>query len=116
MTVTIYHNPKCSKSRATLQLLNDKGSQPLVVLYLETPPSAQELREILKKLGIKAKELIRFKEEIAKELGIKISDEKSESDWITLMTDNPKLIERPIVVAGKKAVLGRPPENVNAII
>jgi arsenate reductase (glutaredoxin) len=108
----IYHNPRCSKSRAALKLLTDEGVNPTVVLYLESPPTAEELGDILKKLGAGAKQLIRFKDEGAKKLGISPKDERSESEWINLMAQNPAIIERPIVVAGGKAVVGRPPENV----
>lgn len=116
MSVKIYHNPRCSKSRTTLQLLQDKGIDPEIVLYLETPPSTSEIKNILSLLGVKAKQIIRFSEALAKELEIKASDEKSESAWIKILTQNPKLIERPIVVKGKKAVIGRPPENINALV
>jgi len=116
MTVKIYHNPKCSKSRATLQLIQDKGIEPEIILYLDTPPSASELKNIIALLGIDANELVRFKDPAAKELGIKTSDDKTAAAWVKLMISTPKLIERPIVVKGKKAIIGRPPENVNAII
>ncbi|MBL4868965.1 MAG: arsenate reductase (glutaredoxin) [Pseudomonadales bacterium] len=116
MSVKIYHNPRCSKSRTTLQLLQEKGIEPEVILYLETPPSANEIKSILSQLGLEAKKLIRFNEAIAKELKIKASDDKSDSAWIKIMAQNPKLIERPIVVKGKKAVIGRPPENINSLV
>ncbi|SDJ60067.1 arsenate reductase (glutaredoxin) [Microbulbifer yueqingensis] len=108
---TIYHNPRCSKSRQTLQLLQDKGVEPEVVLYLETPPDAATLRELLKKLGIDARELLRTGEDAYKELGLKDRD-LAEDDLIRAMAEHPKLIQRPIVVKGERAVLGRPPENV----
>ena len=116
MSVKIYHNPRCSKSRTTLKLLQEKGIEPEVILYLETPPNTDELKRILDQLGLEAKKLIRFNEAIAKELTIKASDDRSESDWIKLMTQNPKLIERPIVVKADKAVIGRPPENIDALV
>lgn len=116
MNISIYHNPKCSKSRETLKLLNDKGIEPEIILYLETPPTREELSVILKKLGMEARQLIRFKESLAEELGIKYSDNRSETDWVHLMVANPILIERPIVIASKSAVIGRPPEKALELI
>lgn len=106
----IYHNPRCAKSRETLALLKSKGQDPEIVLYLETPPTAQELKAILKKLRLKPEQLLRKSEAIFKEQykGKMLSDDQ----WIKVMLENPKLIERPIVVQGNKAVLGRPPENI----
>lgn len=112
---TIYHNPRCSKSRETLQLLQDNGIAPDVVLYLETPPDAKTLKDLLKKLGLSPRELMRQKESEYKAMGLdnsKLSDEQ----LIAAMVECPKLIERPIVVHGKKAALGRPPENVLEIL
>ncbi len=109
----IYHNPRCRKSRETLDILTNKGIEPEVVLYLETPPSKKELKEILSKLGISAFDLVRKTEAIYKE-NYKGKD-LTEAKWIEAMIKYPKLIERPIVVKGKKAVLGRPPENVEAL-
>ena len=115
MTITIYHNPRCSKSRATLQLLEARGMKPKVVEYLNSPPSAEKLRSILKKLGIKAQDLIRKGEARYAELGLK--DRKlSEDEAISIMIENPLLIERPIVVSGNKAAIGRPPEKVLEIL
>ncbi len=112
--VIIYHNPRCSKSRQTLGLIEEKGIQPKIVLYLDTPPTESEISGILGKLSIGARELMRKNEDAYKELGLK--DETSEEKLIQAMHQNPKLIERPIVVKGKKAVLGRPPENVDTIL
>lgn len=113
--ITIYHNPRCSKSRQTLGLIEAKGLQPEIVLYLETPPSEKQITEILSKLGISARELLRKGEDIFKELGL--SDTSlSDKELISAMHTHPKLIERPIVVKGSKAVLGRPPENVDTIL
>lgn len=116
MTISIFHNPKCSKSRETLKLLNEEGIEPDIILYLQTPPTEKELSGILKKLGMEPKELIRFKEPVAGELGIKPSDNRPNAEWIKLMAENPILIERPIVITPKKAALGRPPENVLGLI
>ena len=115
MTVTIYHNPRCSKSRATLALLEARGLKPKIVEYLKTPPSAAELKAILRKLGIKPRDLLRECEPCYAELGLKLGTLDDEA-LIALMAENPILIERPIVVAGAKAALGRPPENVLEIL
>ncbi|GMG88547.1 arsenate reductase (glutaredoxin) [Biformimicrobium ophioploci] len=112
---TIYHNPKCSKSRQTLQLLEENGVTPDTVLYLVNPPSTTELGEILNKLGIPARKLLRKGEAEYKELNL--ADESlSEAELVTAMCEHPRLIERPIVVKGDRAVLGRPPENVLDLI
>jgi arsenate reductase len=115
MTVTIYHNPRCSKSRQTLGLLEARGITPKVVEYLKHPPSATELKAILKRLGIKPRELVRRGEPLYAELGLE-DRELSEDDLIGLMVANPILIERPIVVSGAKAAIGRPPEQVLDIL
>lgn len=106
----IYHNPRCSKSRQTLQLIQDEGKDVEVVEYLKDIPTEKELSEILKKLGLNAEDLIRKGEAIYKE-NFK-GKELSDKEWIKAMVKHPKLIERPIVVEKDKAVLGRPPENV----
>jgi arsenate reductase len=109
--LTLYHNPRCSKSRGALELLEARGVQPNVVRYLETPPSASELKSLLGKLGITARELLRSGEDEYKTLGL--SDTSlSEAQLIEAMVKHPKLIERPILIAGDKAVVGRPPEKV----
>ncbi|MCR8923946.1 arsenate reductase (glutaredoxin) [Dasania sp. GY-MA-18] len=113
--VTIYHNPRCSKSRQTLQLIEEQGVSPEVVLYLDDTPSADEIAGLLKKLGISARELLRKGEDAYKEHNL--SDTSlDDAAIIAAMVASPKLIERPIVVKGKKAVLGRPPENVLALL
>jgi arsenate reductase len=115
MTVTIYHNPRCSKSRQTLELLENKGVKPKVVKYLETPPSVAELTRILKKLGLKPRDILRESEPRYTELGLR--DKKLDDDaLIALMVKNPILIERPIVVNGDTAAIGRPPEAVLKIL
>ena len=108
---TIYHNPRCSKSRQTLALLQENGVEPAVVLYLDNTPNADEIAGLLKKLGISARELLRKGEQAYKDTNL--ADESlSDKTIIDAMVAAPKLIERPIVVKGNKAVLGRPPENV----
>ncbi|MBX7149314.1 arsenate reductase (glutaredoxin) [bacterium] len=111
MSFTIYHNPRCTKSRQTLELLEKKGIKPIVVEYLKTPPTALELDKILKALKLNPQDIIRIKEDRYQEL--KLKDKKlSRDEWINILIDNPVLIERPIVVIGNKAVIGRPPENI----
>lgn len=111
MKVTIYHNPRCSKSRATLELLREHGVEPEVVEYLRTPPDRATLRKLLSKLDMKPRELLRRSEPPFRELGLAAPD-KTDADLIGAMAEHPILIERPIVVAGDKAVIGRPPERV----
>ena len=115
MTVRILHNPRCSKSRATLELLKDRGIEPEITLYLESPPDADELRAILQRLGMKPIELIRKGEAIFRELGLDAPDVTNEL-LLQAMVRHPRLIERPIVLAGEKAAIGRPPETVLAIL
>lgn len=115
MSLTIYHNPRCSKSRQTLGLIEAAGQTADVILYLETSPSVDEIKILLKKLGFDdPRELMRKGEAIYKELGLK--DEQNPDILIKSMAEHPKLIERPIVVKGAKAVLGRPPEQVQALL
>lgn len=106
----IYHNPRCSKSRETLKLIQEKGIEPEIVEYLNTVPSEKEIAELLQMLGIPAEKLLRKGESIFKEKYK--GKELTEAEWIKAMHENPKLIERPIVVKGNKAVIGRPPVNV----
>jgi arsenate reductase len=114
--VSIYHNPRCSKSRETLALLQEKGIEPEVVLYLDTPPDVQTLKAVLKKLGMgSARELMRRKEDLYKELNL-ADVQLSEEQLLRAMVDHPKLIERPIVINGEQARIGRPPEAVLEII
>jgi len=115
MSVVIFHNPRCSKSRQTLQLLQDNGVEPEVVEYLKTPPSKTRLKQILKMLGLKPRQLMRHKETEYKEQGL--ADESlTQEQLIDAMLATPKLIERPIVINGDKAAIGRPPENVLEIL
>ena len=110
----IYHNPRCRKSRETLQLIKEKGIEPEIRLYLDDNPNKGELKEVLKKLDIPAETLVRKQEAIFKE-HYKGKD-MSDADYLDAMVKYPKLIERPIVIKGDKAVIGRPPENVNELI
>ncbi len=116
MDAVIYHNSRCSKSRATLELLKKNKIEPTIIHYLETPPSRAELSHILVLLEKYPPQLIRFGESIAKELGLTPGDERTDDQWLDLMVANPILIERPIVVIGDQAVVGRPPENVLTLI
>ena len=110
----IWHNPRCSKSRQTLALLQDHGIEPEDVRYLETPPSKQQIKDILKKLGTPAIDLVRRGESAFKALAL--SKDSSEAELIDAMSKEPVLIERPVVIHGDRAVLGRPPENVLDLI
>lgn len=112
---TIWHNPRCSKSRQTLQLLEEHGITPTVRLYLNDPPSIAELQEALTALSLDARSLMRSKEAVFKELNLK-NPTLTEADLLEVMVQHPKLIERPIVFAGHAAVLGRPPENIGTLI
>ena len=111
----IYHNPRCGKSRQTLALIKDAGIEPEVIEYLKTPPTVEELDAILKKLKMEPQDLMRKGEAIYKELKL-AERELTRDEAIAIMLEHPKLIERPIVVQGRKAVLGRPPENVNELL
>lgn len=113
--VTLYHTPRCSKSREALSLLRAKGIEPEVILYLDTPPDAKALKALLTKLGIRARELLRKGEDAYKELGL-ANEALSETALINAMVANPKLIERPIAINGDKAAIGRPPENLLSIL
>ena len=112
---TIYHNPRCSKSRQTLELIKTQDIEPEIVLYLETPLDAQTIAGLLKKLGISARQLLRRGEQAYKEQNL--SDTSlTEKQLIDAMVKSPKLIERPVVVVGDKAIIGRPPEQVLEIL
>ena len=115
MPVTIYHNPRCSKSRQTLSLLEQKGVEIDIIEYLKTPPDLKTLKDIIQRLGITPHELLRKNEEEYKLLGLDNRD-VSDEQIIAAMVKNPKLIERPIVIYHGKAALGRPPENVLTIL
>ncbi len=113
--VTIYHNPRCSKSRQTLALLQERGIEPNVVLYLESPPDSDTLKHLLRGLERTPRELMRTKESVYAELNL-ANEALSDDELIAAMVANPILIERPIVVAGQRCALGRPPEKVLDIL
>ena len=113
MTARIYHNPKCSTSRKTLELLRDNGVEPEVVLYLKNPPSRAELETLIADAGIDVRTAVRKRESLYSDLGLA---DASDDQLLDAMAENPILIERPIVVKGAKAALGRPPEAVLKIL
>ncbi len=113
--LTLYHNPRCSKSRGALELLEQRGLAPTIVRYLETPPDADTLKALLGKLGIAPRQLLRTGEDEYKSLDL-ANPALSDAQLIDAMVNHPKLIERPILVAGDKAVIGRPPEKVLEIL
>src|SRR5690606_8700466 len=115
MKVTLYHNPRCSKSRQALALLKERGIEPEIVEYLRNPPSATRLREILRMLGMRPRDLMRKGEEAYRKR--KLDNEKlSDRELVEAMVRDPILIERPIAVAGGRAVVGRPPERILEVI
>ncbi len=115
MTVTIYHNPKCSKSRQTLELLKEQGITPDIVEYLKSPPTAEQLKEILAQLGFAPRALMRKKEDVYTECGLD-NPSLTDVELILFMVKHPILIERPIVLANGKVAIGRPPEQVLEIL
>ena len=115
MSITIYHNPKCSKSRQTLKLLEEQGGNPTIIEYLKNPPTAEKLKEILSLLGMSPRDLMRKKEDEYKKLGLANSN-LSDGHLIDFMVRNPILIERPIVLANGQAAIGRPPEQILNIL
>ncbi len=113
--LSIFHNPRCSKSRKTLEIIEINDVEVQVILYLQDPPSVSELNSLLEKLGMKASELVRKRESIIKELDIDLSS-ISDDDLISIMAEHPILIERPIVFNESLAIIGRPPENVEELL
>lgn len=113
MSITIYHNPRCSKSRQTLELIRETGVEPTVIEYLKTPLSTTTIRELLKKLDIEAADLVRRSEKAFDEMELEGADGDT---LIAALSQEPRLLQRPIVVAGERACLGRPPENVLALL
>ena len=114
--VIIYHNPRCSKSRQTLALLEEAGHDVTVIRYQEEPPSVEELGQFCRSLGRTPLQLTRVKEKRFAELGLSRGDRRSTREWLKILHENPVLIERPIVVCGKRVALGRPPEAVLEIL
>ncbi|MEM9159846.1 MAG: arsenate reductase (glutaredoxin) [Verrucomicrobiota bacterium] len=114
--IRVLHNPRCSKSRQTCRLLEDSGKDFEIIEYLKHPPSPSELKTISEQLDLAPTEFIRAKEKTFKELGLSLKDDRSDDDWFALMSANPILIERPIVIRNGQAVLGRPPENIQQIL
>jgi len=112
--ITIWHNPRCSKSREAMKILEECGVENDVVKYLESQPNTQEITALLKKLNLSPRELMRTKEDIYKEL--KLKDEQSEERLIEAMAQNPKLIERPVLIKGDSAIIGRPTSIIEAFI
>ncbi|HWU67606.1 MAG TPA: arsenate reductase (glutaredoxin) [Stenotrophobium sp.] len=112
----ILHNPRCSKSRATLQLLHEHDARVEVIEYLGQPPSKDELRELCRLLGVKPLQIVRTGEELFSELGLATDNGYSDEQWLDTLARHPKLIERPIVVIDGRAAIGRPPENVLKIL
>ena len=109
--ITIYHNPRCSKSRATLALLQERNIEPEVILYLQNPPDASTLLELCALIGCPLSEVVRTGETVYRELGLGVNT-LTDAELAEIMVSNPVLLERPIVVSGNGAVVGRPPENV----
>ena len=115
MAVTIFHNPRCSKSRQTLSLIQEKNIDINIIEYLKTPPNISQLKQILKQLGYEPRQLMRKSEPIYKDLDLG-NENKTAEDLVNAMAQNPILIERPIVLSGEKAAIGRPPESVLNIL
>ena len=115
MSVTIFHNPRCSKSRQTLSLIQEKNIDINIIEYLKTPPDISQLKQILQQLGYEPRQLMRKSEQIYKDLDLG-NENKTAADLIIAMAQNPILIERPIVLSGEKAAIGRPPESVLNIL
>ncbi|MGB1558404.1 MAG: arsenate reductase (glutaredoxin) [Oceanococcaceae bacterium] len=108
----IYHNPRCSKSRQTLALLQDAGVDTDILEYLKTPPSRATLQQLHQALGGDVRQMLRFKEELARELGLSPKDTRPDAEWLDILAAHPSLLERPIVLRGDQARIGRPPETV----
>jgi arsenate reductase len=116
MKTSIYYNPRCSKCRQTLALLQENAIDPKIIHYLDEPPTRHAVGQVLRKLGCDPRELIRFKEPKARELGLSRKDERTQAEWIDVLAGNPSLLERPIVIHGDRAAIGRPPEKVLEIL
>jgi len=116
MAFRLWHNPRCSKSREALALLAGRGIEPAIVDYLGQPPSPAEVLALLGKLGGDPRALVRFKEDEARALGLSPADERTAGEWAALLSAHPRLVERPVLEAEDRAVIGRPPENLLALL
>lgn len=116
MAFRLWHNPRCSKSREALALLAGRGIEPAIVDYLGQPPSPAEVLVLLGKLGGDPRALVRFKEDEARALGLSPADERTAGEWAALLSAHPRLVERPVLEAEDRAVIGRPPENLLALL
>ncbi len=116
MKATIYHNPRCSKSRETYKILEDAGLEIEEIRYLDNPPTPEELDQLCEAMDVQPLAIIRTKEALFKELGLDVNDQRSRAAWLKILSENPRLIERPIVKIGDKVAMGRPPENIKAIL
>lgn len=116
MKATIYHNPRCSKSRETYKILEDAGLEIEEIHYLDNPPSVEELDQLCLAMNVEPLAITRTKEALFKELGLDKNDQRSREEWLKILVQNPRLIERPIVKIGEKVAMGRPPENIKAIL
>ena len=112
----LWHNPRCSKSREALARLAERGVTPEIVDYLKTPPTAAAIVALMKKLGGDPRALVRFKEDEASAMGLAPSDERSAAEWATLLAAHPRLIERPVLEVGRRAVIGRPVERLDELV
>jgi len=108
----IYHNPRCSKSRLALELLQKHKIEPIIIRYLDDPPSAEKLDALCRAMGKEPLAIMRTKEPLFSELGLSTQDTRDRKEWLKILAANPKLLERPIVVRGNEVVIGRPPERV----
>lgn len=114
MSITIYHNPRCSKSRASLELIRKAGIEPEIIEYLENPPDAATLRSLIGRLGVAARDVVRSGEQAWKDAGLDL--DADEEQIVAAIASAPVILQRPIVVSGERAVIGRPPENVLALL
>ena len=110
-TITIYHNPRCSKSRKAMDILKSRGIEPEIVDYTKQPPNEETLRQLLRALGLEAEQLVRKNDQSFKDM--QLGDKKlSSEEWLNILLENPSLLQRPIIMVGEKAIIGRPPEQV----
>lgn len=115
-SAVIYHNPRCSKSREALRLLQAENLDIKEVLYLQTPPTIEELDELCRLVSLEPQQLIRTKESLFKTLSLSLDDDRTRQEWLKIIVTHPQLLERPLVKINEKAVVARPPERVNALL